>query len=53
MSVQIDFHSSLCRTYLTLSILVRQPITEVKTEWNVAAQVWEIAARVGYSPHKL
>ena len=42
MSVPTEFHSTLCRTYHTLCILVRQPITEVKAEWNVAADVWEI-----------
>ena len=35
-------HSTLSRTYYTLCISVRQPITEVKAEWNVAADVWEI-----------
>ena len=35
------FHSTLCKTYHPLCILVRQPITEVKAEWNVAADVWE------------
>ena len=43
MSVPTEFHSTLCRTYHTLCISVRQPITEVKVEWNVAADVWEIA----------
>ena len=42
MSVPTEFHSTLCRTYHTLRILVRQPITEVKAEWNVAADVWDI-----------
>ena len=42
MSVPIEFHSTLCRTYHTSCISVRQPITEVKAEWNVAADVWEI-----------
>ena len=42
MSVQTELHSTLCRTYHTLCISVRQPITEVKAEWNVAADVWEI-----------
>ena len=28
--------------YHTSCISVRQPITEVKAEWNVAADVWEI-----------
>ena len=42
MSVPTEFHSTLCRTYHTLCISVRQPITEVKAEWNVAADVWEI-----------
>ena len=40
MSVPAEFHSTLCRTYLTLCISVRQPITEVKAEWNFAADVW-------------
>ena len=43
MSVPIEFHSTLCRTYHTLYISDRQPITEVKAKWNVAADVWEIA----------
>ena len=43
MSVPIEFHSTLSRTYHTLCISVRQPITEVKAECNVAADVWEIA----------
>ena len=42
MSVPKEFHSSLCRTYRTLCILVRQPITGVNAEWNVAADVREI-----------
>ena len=42
MSVPTEFHSTLCKTYSTLYILVRQPITEVKAEGNVAADVWEI-----------
>ena len=42
MSVPTEFHSILSRTYHTLSISVRQPITEVKAEWNIAADVWEI-----------
>ena len=42
MSVQAEFHSTLCRKYRALCISVRQPITEVKAEWNVAADVWEI-----------
>ena len=42
MSVPTEFHSTLYRTYHTLCISVRQPITEVKAEWNVAADVWEI-----------
>ena len=42
ISVPTEFHSTLCKTYSTLCILVRQPITEVKAEWNVAADVWEI-----------
>ena len=45
MSVPTEFHSTLCRTYHTLHISVRQPITEVKAEWNVAADVWEIGQR--------
>ena len=43
MSVPTEFHSTSSRTYHTLCISVRQPITEVKAEWNVAADVWEIA----------
>ena len=43
MSVPKEFQFTLCETYRTLCILVRQPITEVKVEWNVAADVWEIA----------
>ena len=43
MSVPAEFHSTLWRAYYTLGISVRQPITEVKAEWNVAADVWEIA----------
>ena len=42
MSVPTEFHSSLSITYHTLCISVCQPITEVKAEWNVAADVWEI-----------
>ena len=42
MSVPTELHSTLRRTYHTLCISVRQPITEVKAEWNVAADVWEI-----------
>ena len=42
MSVPTEFHSTLCKTYRTLCILVRQPITEVKAEWNVAADVRDI-----------
>ena len=42
MSVQTEFHSTLWRTYRTLCISVRQLITEVKAEWNVAADVREI-----------
>ena len=49
MSVPTEFHSTLCRTYYTLWISVRQPITEVKAEWNVAAGVWEIALRSSFS----
>ena len=45
MLVPTEFHSTLCRTYHTLWISVRQPITEVKAEWNVAADVWEIENR--------
>ena len=37
-----QFHTTLCRTYRTLCILVRQPITDVKAEWNVAADVREV-----------
>ena len=47
MSVPTEFHSTLCKTYHTLCISVRQPITEVKAEWNVAADVWEIALSFG------
>ena len=42
MSLPTEFHSTLSRTYHTLWISVRQPITEVKAEWNVATDVWEI-----------
>ena len=42
MSVQAELHSTLCRKYRAFCISVRQPITEVKAEWNVAADVWEI-----------
>ena len=42
MSVKKEFHSTLCRTYRLLCILVRKPITGVKAEWNVAADVREI-----------
>ena len=42
MSVPTEFHSTLCRTYHTLWISVRQPIAE----WNVAAGVWEIGLGV-------
>ena len=42
MSVPTEFHPTLCRTYHTLCISARQPITEVKAEWNVATDVWEI-----------
>ena len=41
MSVQIESHSTLCSTYRVLCIFVRQPITEVKAEWNAAADVRE------------
>ena len=34
MSVPTQFRSTLCRTYNTLCISVRQPITEVKAEWK-------------------
>ena len=44
MSVQIESHSTLCCTYRVLCILVRQPITEVKAEWNAEADVREIEA---------
>ena len=47
LSSPTDFHLTLCTTYLTLCISVRQPITEVKAEWNVAADVWEIANILG------
>ena len=43
MSVPTEFHSTLGKTYSTLCISVRRPITEVKAEWNAAADVWEIA----------
>ena len=46
MSVSTEFHSTLCRTYHTLCISVRRPITEVKAEWNVAADVREIGVIV-------
>ena len=46
MSNPIEFHSTLSRTYHTLCISVRQPITEVKAECNVAADVWEIENRL-------
>ena len=46
MSVQAEFHCTLCRKYRALRISVRQPITEVKAEWNVAADVWEIEQKV-------
>ena len=42
MSIPTVLEYSLCRTYRTLCILVRQPITGVKAEWNVAADVREI-----------
>ena len=42
MSVQAEFHSTLCRKYRALCISVSQPITEVKAEWNVAADVRDI-----------
>ena len=42
MSVPTEFHSTLCETYSALCKSVRQPITEVKAEWNVAADVREI-----------
>ena len=42
MSVLAEFHSTLCKTYRTLCISVRQPITEVKAECNAAADVREI-----------
>ena len=42
ISVPKEFRSTLCRTYRTFCILVRQPITGVKSEWNVAADVREI-----------
>ena len=42
MSVPTEFHSTLCRTYSALCKSVHQPITEVKAEWNVAADVPEI-----------
>ena len=44
LSVPTEFHSTLCRTLHTLSLSVRKPITEVKAEWNVAADVWEIGS---------
>ena len=52
MSVPTEFHSTLCRTYHTLCILVRQPITEVKAEWNVAADVREIDNMLLFYPFK-
>ena len=42
MSVPTEFHSTESRTYNTLCISVRQPITEVKGELNGAADVREI-----------
>ena len=48
MSVQAEFHSTLCRKYRALCISVRQPITEVKAEWNVAADVREIDLQRGF-----
>ena len=42
MSARTEFHSTLCRTYHTLCISAYQPITEVKADWNVAPDVWEI-----------
>ena len=50
MSVPTEFHSTYCKTYHTLWILVRQPITEVKAEWNVAANVKEIATQLDLYP---
>ena len=47
MSVPREFHSTLCRTHHTLCISVCQPITEVKAEWNVAADVREIGNTYG------
>ena len=43
MSVKTELHSTLLRPYRALCILVRQPMTKVKAEWNSAADVWEIA----------
>ena len=46
MSVPIfltDFHPTLCRTYHSLCTSVRQPITDVKAMWNVAADVWKLS----------
>ena len=42
MSVLTEFHSTLCRTYRSLCILVSQQVTGVKAERNVAADVRKI-----------
>ena len=45
-SVPTEFYSTLCKTYRTLYISVRQPITEVQAECNAAADVREIEREV-------
>ena len=52
MPVPTEFHSTLCRTYSALCKSVRQPITEVKAEWNVEADVREIAIYPDNITHK-
>ena len=44
MSFPTEFHFTFSRRYNNLCILVRQPITEIKAEWNVA-DVRQIAYR--------
>ena len=53
MSAPTEFNSTLCKTHNTLCILVRQPITEVKAEWNVATDVWEIVFCFEGPKHKI
>ena len=48
MSVPKEFHSTLCRTYRDLCILVRQAITGVKAEWNVAADIGRLSNPITY-----